>query len=109
MSNSPRRQAGVAAELRYPVPFGYLIGAASYAWKDSYNTGAANDPNLQLPGSGLANLSTGVESPDGSWRVLAWVKNANDTEYLLTRSTQVVRARYAGEPRTFGLSLTGRF
>jgi len=96
MSNSPRRQAGVAAELRYPVPFGYLIGAA-------------NDPNLQLPGFGLANLSTGVESPDGSWRVLAWVKNANDTEYLLTRSTQVVRARYAGEPRTFGLSLTGRF
>lgn len=41
--------------------------------------------------------------------MLAWVKNANDTEYLLTRSTQVVRARYAGEPRTFGLSLTGRF
>jgi iron complex outermembrane receptor protein len=109
MSNSPRRQAGVAADLRYPVPFGYLVGAASYAWKDSYNTGAANDPNLQLPGFGLANLSAGVESPDGSWRVLAWVKNANDTEYLLTRSTQVVRARYAGEPRTFGLSLTGRF
>ncbi len=109
MSNSPRRQAGVAADLRYPTSFGYLVGAASYAWKDSYNTGAANDPNLQLPGFGLANLSAGVESPDGSWRVLAWVKNANDTEYLLTRSTQVVRARYAGEPRTFGLSLTGRF
>lgn len=51
MSNSPRRQAGVAAELRYPVPFGYLIGAASYAWKDSYNTGAANDPTCSCPAS----------------------------------------------------------
>jgi len=109
LSNSPRRQAGLAANFSYPVAFGYLVGAASYAWKDSYNTGAANDPNLQLPGFGLANLSAGVESPDRSWRLLAWVKNANDTEYLLTRSTQVVRARYAGEPRTFGLSLTARF
>jgi iron complex outermembrane receptor protein len=62
-----------------------------------------------LPAFGLANLSAGVESPDGTWRLLAWVKNANDTAYLLTRSTQVVRARYVGEPRTFGLSLTGRF
>ncbi len=109
LSNSPRRQAGAAANFSYPVSFGYLVGAASYAWKDSYNTGAANDPNLQLPGYGLANLSAGVESPDRSWRMVAWVKNANDTEYLLTRSTQVVRARYAGDPRTFGLSLTARF
>lgn len=109
MSNSPRRQAGVAADLRYPVSFGTLIAAASYAWKDTYNTGAANDPNLQLPAFGLANLSAGVESLDGRWRLLAWVKNANDTDYVLTRSTQVVRARYAGEPRTYGLSLTGRF
>uniref|UniRef100_UPI00258FC95F TonB-dependent receptor n=1 Tax=uncultured Massilia sp. TaxID=169973 RepID=UPI00258FC95F len=109
LSNAPRRQAGVAANLSYPVSFGHLVGAASYAWKDSYNTGAANDPNLQLPAYGLANMSAGVESPDRSWRLLAWIKNANDTTYLLTRSTQVVRARYAGEPRTFGLSLTGRF
>jgi len=109
LSNAPRRQAGVAANLSYPVSFGHLVGAASYAWKDSYNTGAANDPNLQLPAYGLANLSAGVESPDRSWRLLAWVRNANDTSYLLTRSTQVVRARYVGEPRSFGLSLTGRF
>ena len=109
MSNSPRRQAGVAADLRYPVSFGTLVAAASYAWKDTYNTGAANDPNLQLPAFGLANLSAGVESLDGRWRLLAWVKNANDTDYFLTRSTQVARARYAGEPRTAGISLTGRF
>jgi len=92
-----------------PVSFGYVVGAASYSRKGSYNTGAANDPNLQLPGFGLANLSMGIESPDRSLRLVAWVKNANDTLYYLTRSTQVVRARYAGEPRTFGLTLTARF
>ena len=109
LSNSPRKQAGAAANFSYPVSFGYVVGAASYSWKGTYNTGAANDPNLQLPGYGLANLSAGVETADHGWRLIAWVKNANDTEYLLTRSTQVVRARYAGEPRTFGLSLTARF
>lgn len=109
LSNAPRRQAGTAANISFPVSFGFLVGAASYSWKDSYNTGAANDPNLQLPGYGLANVSAGIEAPDRSWRLLAWVKNTNDTHYLLTRSTQVVRASYAGEPRTFGVSLTAHF
>jgi iron complex outermembrane receptor protein len=109
LSNAPRNQYSAAANLSVPVSFGYVVGAASYSRKDSYNTGAANDPNLQLPGFGLANLSMGIESPDRSLRLVAWVKNANDTLYYLTRSTQVVRARYAGEPRTFGLTLTARF
>ncbi|NVE00169.1 TonB-dependent receptor [Massilia sp. BJB1822] len=110
LSNSPRKQAALAANFSYPLgDAGYLTGAASYAWKGSYNTGAANDPNLQLPGFGLFNLSAGIEAPDRSWRLLAWVKNANNTSYLLTRSTQVVRARYMGEPRTFGLTLSRHF
>ena len=110
LSNAPRQQYSLAADGSYPLgSLGYLVGAASYAWKQSYNTGAANDPNLQLPSYGLANLSIGVESPDRSLRLVAWVKNANDTTYLLTRSTQVVLARYAGEPRTFGLTLTARY
>lgn len=110
LSNAPRKQAALAANFSYPLgDLGYLTGAASHAWKSGYNTGAANDPNLQLPGYGLFNLSAGIEAPDRRWRLLAWVKNAHDTRYLQTRSTQVVRARYLGEPRTFGLTLSGRF
>jgi len=109
LSNSPRKQYSTTADMSFPMSFGYLVGAASYAWKASYNTGAANDPNLQLPSYGLLNLSAGVESADRAWRLTAWVKNANDTLYLLTRSTQVVRARYAGDPRTFGLTLRAKF
>jgi iron complex outermembrane receptor protein len=109
LSNSPRKQYSAAADMNFPTSFGYLVGAASYAWKESYNTGAANDPNLQLPSYGLLNLSAGMESRDRAWRLTAWVKNAQDTLYILTRSTQVVRARYAGEPRTFGLTLRAKF
>ena len=88
---------------------GYLNGAANYAWRDSYNTGAANDPNLQIPGYGLSNVSLGLESLDRRWKLTAWVKNVNDTRFILTRSTQVVRAEYDGEPRTFGLTLGAKF
>lgn len=110
LSNSPRRQLAATASFNYPLgDAGRLIGAASYAWKASYNTGAANDPNLQLPGFGLLNLSAGFESLDRNWRLLAWIRNVNDTDYLLTRSTQVVRARYMGEPRTAGLTLARHF
>ncbi|TFW31482.1 TonB-dependent receptor domain-containing protein [Duganella callida] len=110
LSSAPRKQFSTAANINVPIgSAGYLTGAANYAWRDIYNTGAANDPNLQIPGYGLANMSVGYESPDRGWKVTAWVKNANDTRYILTRSTQVVRAEYDGEPRTFGLTLGAKF
>jgi iron complex outermembrane receptor protein len=110
LSSAPANQYSAAANATLPLNgAGFLAAAANYAWRDTYNTGAAADPNLQIPSYGLANLSVGYESPDRSWKVTAWVKNANDTRYILTRSTQVVRAEYDGEPRTFGLTLGAKF
>lgn len=110
LSSAPRTQYSAAANLNVPLgDIGFLTAAANYAWRDTYNTGAANDPNLQIPSYGLANMSVGYESPDRGWKVTAWVKNANDTRYILTRSTQVVRAEYDGEPRTFGITLGAKF
>lgn len=110
LSSAPANQYSVAANLTLPLNgAGFLTTAANYAWRDTYNTGAAADPNLQIPSYGLSNMSLGYESPDRSWKVSAWVKNASDTRYILTRSTQVVRAEYDGEPRTFGLTLGAKF
>jgi len=110
MSSAPRKQYSAAVNLNVPLgEIGFLTTAANYAWRDTYNTGAANDPNLQIPSYGLANMSVGYESPDRTWKVTAWVKNANNTRYILTRSTQMVRAEYDGEPRTFGISLGAKF
>jgi iron complex outermembrane receptor protein len=110
LSNAPRQQFSAAAAVNLPAgDLGFVVGAMNYAWTDSYNTGAANDPNLRIPGYGLANLNLGLESPDRRLRVTAWVKNINNTTYLLTRSTQAVRGEYAGEPRTFGLTLAAKF
>ncbi|MFZ6756488.1 TonB-dependent receptor domain-containing protein [Undibacterium sp. Ji50W] len=110
IASAPHNQFSAAANVIIPLEStGYLVGSANYSWRDGYNTGAANDPNLQIPGYGLSNLSLGYESADRGWRIIAWIKNANNTTYLLTRSTQVVRAEYVGEPRTFGLTLTAKF
>jgi iron complex outermembrane receptor protein len=109
LASSPRNKFSAAADFSVPQSYGYLFGAASYAWIDHYNTGAANDPNLMIPAYALLNFSLGVASPDRRYKLTAWVKNAADTSYILTRSTQVVRAEYLGEPRTFGLSLGVKF
>jgi iron complex outermembrane recepter protein len=110
LASTPRSKVSVAADVRLPLAgLGHLVGALSASRLSDYNTGAANDPNLQVPGYTLVNANLGVESGDGRWRLLAWVRNAANRAYILTRSTQVVRAEYLGEPRTFGLTAALRF
>jgi len=110
LASTPRTKFSFAADIKVPVAtLGNLVGAVSYGRISDYNTGAANDPNLQVPGYALVNANLGIESSDGRWRVLAWIKNATNKDYILTRSTQVVRAEYLGEPRTYGLTASTRF
>lgn len=110
LASSPRNKASLAADLRLPMKgLGQLVGAISYGWTSDYNTGAANDPNLRIPGYGLLNMNLGLEADDRRWRVVAWVKNAANRDFILTRSTQVVRAEYLGEPRTYGVTSSIRF
>ena len=109
LANSPPNQVSAAANFNVPVSYGYLIGAINYSWVDSYNTGAANSPQLQIPSYGLLNLNAGIESIDHKWRAIVWVKNASNTDYILTRSTQTVLSQYDGEPRTYGITLYEKF
>jgi iron complex outermembrane recepter protein len=41
--------------------------------------------------------------------VSLWSRNVGNTNYILTRSMQVVTAEYLGEPRTFGVTVRARF
>lgn len=109
LSSAPRNQYSLGANLNLPLASGFLVGALNYSWRDTYNTGAANDPNLQIPSYGLTSFNLGYESADRVWKLIAWVGNAANTPLILTRSTQVVRAEYLAEPRTYGLSLSAKF
>jgi iron complex outermembrane receptor protein len=110
LGSSPRNKGALAADIDLPLgEAGYLIGSASWAHTDGYNTGAAADPNLQIQAYALTNLMVGYEPPSRAWRATAWVKNAGDVDYVLTPSTQGVLAEYLGEPRTWGITVSARF
>ncbi|MFC5343393.1 TonB-dependent receptor domain-containing protein (plasmid) [Brevundimonas staleyi] len=110
LGSSPRNKGSLAADLDLPLgSAGYLIGSASWAYTDGYNTGAAADPNLQIKSYALTNLMIGYEPANRAWRATAWIKNAGDVDYVLTPSTQGVLAEYLGEPRTWGITVSARF
>ncbi|CAN5312638.1 TonB-dependent receptor [soil metagenome] len=110
LGSSPRNKGALAADVRIPLAgAGYLTGTLSWAYTDSYYTGATKDPNLHIEYYALTNLSLGYESPGGRWALTAWAKNLGDIDYLLTPSTQGVLAEYLGEPRTVGVMLSARF
>lgn len=109
LGSSPRNTYSAAVDVNRSFWFGTLFAMASYSRTGAYYTGATKDPNLLIPGYGLTNASVGYETTDRRYRFTAWIRNAADTSYILTRSTQVVRSEYLGEPRTFGVSLLARF
>ena len=109
LSSSPPNKYSLSADAEYPFSAGYMVGSANYSWIESYNTGAAADPRLQIPSYGLVNLNAGYETSDHRYRVTLWSRNVGNTSYILTRSTQVITAEYLGEPRTFGVTFTAKF
>jgi len=109
LSSSPPNKYSFSMDMECPIGPGYLVGSANYSWIESYNTGAAADPRLQIPSYGLANLNAGYETSDHHYRLTFWSKNVGNTSYILTRSTQVITAEYLGEPRTFGVTFTAKF
>lgn len=110
LGSSPRNKGSLAADVRIPLNGkGYVTGAISWAYTDSYYTGATKDPNLHIDSYALTNLSLGYESQDGRWMLSAWAKNLGDVDFLLTPSTQGVLAEYLGEPRTVGVMLSAKF
>jgi len=109
LSSSPPNKYSFSMDMECPIGPGYLVGSANYSRIESYNTGAAADPRLQIPSYGLANLNAGYETSDHHYRLTFWSKNVGNTSYILTRSTQVITAEYLGEPRTFGVTFTAKF
>ncbi|HEY4319229.1 MAG TPA: TonB-dependent receptor [Herbaspirillum sp.] len=110
LGNAPQDMYSAAVDINVPMgTAGFLVGAASYSWIDSYYTGATQDPHLLNPGYAMVNTSLGFESADHKYRLTGWIRNLTNSYYILTRSTQVVNAEYVGEPRTFGITLSAKF
>jgi iron complex outermembrane receptor protein len=110
LSSSPRHKISFSTQVDWPLGnWGTLLGTAVYSSTSAYFTGASAEAGLRVPAYDIANLSIGVVPTNGPWSLTAFLRNLTDTEYLLTPSTQTVRAEYLGEPRTVGLTLTWSF
>ncbi len=68
------------------------------------------NPLYAIPAYGLWNGSVGIESLDGRWELTAWGRNLTDEYYwtaVASNANTVVR--FAGQPRTYGLTLSVKY
>jgi iron complex outermembrane recepter protein len=102
-----------AASATYDAPLsGSLIGFVSLdgTYQSSTHGGYGNDPAFVISSYALMDANLGVHDLTDSWRAELWVRNAFD-KYYWTNANYLAEYtyRFAGRPRTFGVSLHYRY
>lgn len=103
------------ASLAYERPIGALLATASVSVKynSRYNTGSDLGPTKDQDAFALVTARVGVGPQDGSWSLEAWAQNLFDEEYTQVAYDAAFQPGYTlaflGAPRTFGVTLRGRF
>lgn len=65
------------------------------------------DPLFALDSYHLTNLRASVGAADDTWKIMAWVRNANNTHYATSVDKSVdFITQFNGMPRTYGLEFT---
>jgi iron complex outermembrane recepter protein len=84
--------------------------AVDASWRDDTNSVLTEDPLFAIDGYALLNARVGIAAVDGGWSLSAWGRNLTDQFYSNgTFNTGDTISRYAGMPRTYGLSLSVRW
>lgn len=86
----------------------FIGGSIAYQGKSNGNFGS--DSRFDIPDYTLLDLRAGLASPDGSWRAWIWGRNVTD-EYYWTNADRIGdrSIRFAGQPATFGASVSLRW
>lgn len=87
-----------------------LRGALSGRWQSDSTAGDPDNRNYDIDSYGLLNGSIGVYSLNDTWEFSIWGKNLTDEYYWqqITSNANVI-LRFAGQPRTYGASLSYKF
>ena len=92
MDLNDRLDGFIGGNLRYQSATNSQLGELSQLGIDSYT---------------LVDLRGGIESKDSRWRLMLWSRNIGDTYYWITATKNLdTIGRYAGMPRTFGVTLS---
>lgn len=108
---SPETSASLA--LLYDRPLNETLGlrgSLSGRWQSDSTAGDPNDPLYDIDSYGILNGSIGVYSLNDKWDISVWGQNLTDEYYWqqITSNANVV-LRFAGKPRTYGLTLSYRY
>jgi iron complex outermembrane receptor protein len=104
----------VTADGQYEVDLSDNVRAfvgLSLNHQGSTHAGLGSNPLFVIPDYTLLDTRFGVETPDGKWRLMGFVRNLTD-EYYWNNTFQSgpnVVIKYAGQPRTFGATLSYRY
>jgi iron complex outermembrane recepter protein len=110
-SYAPEFSTSGTAMLNLPITSGLNFQATgNVTYQTSTHSDFGEDPLFRLKGYALVNGSIGVASRDGRWSLNLWARNLTN-EYYWTSvvDNQNLNVRFAGRPRTFGMSLTAGF
>lgn len=108
---TPKYQLSSDFEYRWSV--GQRLEAwlgANVAYQGKTNAAFGQLPVLAIDAYTLVDFRAGISSEQGKWSASAFLRNAFD-EYYWSNATKILdtTVRYAGRPRTFGLSLSYRY
>ncbi len=109
---NPRWTGSASADYRVPLNdtlYGHLGAVARFASSRSATfRGITANPSYLMPGYGLLDVRAGVET--GAVTVDLFVRNVTDKRAQLSSNTTATFAEvYLQRPRTFGISITGRY
>lgn len=108
---SPETSASLALLYDRPVSDNLGVrGSLSGRWQSDSTAGDPNDPLYAIDAYGVLNGSIGIYSLNDKWDLSLWGQNLTDEYYWqqITSNANVV-LRFAGKPRTYGLSLSYRY
>jgi iron complex outermembrane recepter protein len=106
-------------DLQYSQPVSFrgtslvalLGGAVNYQSSENatYQIEGVSDPAYVLHAYALLDLRAGFSTDDGTWKVLFWGHNVTNKFYVIGINQNVdTVARYVGEPRTYGITVSYR-
>lgn len=117
LSNAPELTA--TASLSYTPPLGdsgltglFYLNARTTS---DYNTGSDLLFGKEQDGFTLVNARIGIRGPDDRWAVEGWAQNLFDVDYTQVAfntpfvASQQTYSAFLAEPRTYGITLRGRF
>ncbi|MDB5699496.1 MAG: tonB dependent receptor family protein [Alphaproteobacteria bacterium] len=106
---TPKYQVIADAEYRFPVGDVEAMLGSNLSYQSKTNAAFGQLPVLAIDSYTLVDFRAGVSSADRGWTITAFVRNAFD-KYYWTNATKVLdtTVRYAGRPRTFGVSFSVR-